>query len=70
MQRKYKLLSELINEERKVKPIPSRVDYNFCNYCSTCALKYSKNLLRCKECNQKLRTKPWHRSKIIDWKRI
>jgi hypothetical protein len=36
--RKYKLLSELINEERQVKP--SRVDYIFCNYYSTCSLKY------------------------------
>ena len=42
MPKKYKLLSEVLNEERRVKPIPSRVDYNLCNYCSTCALKFSE----------------------------
>ncbi len=52
------------------KPIPSRIDYNFFNYCSTCELKYPKQVLRCKDCNQKVRTRPWHRSKTIDRKRI
>lgn len=52
------------------KLIPSRIDYNFFNYCSTCELKYPKQILRCKDCNQKVRTRPWHRSKIIDRKRI
>jgi len=56
--------------KNKVKPIPSRIDYNFYNYCSTCELKYPKQILRCKDCNQKIRTRPWHRSKIIDRKRI
>lgn len=54
----------------KLRPIPSRIDYNFFNYCSICELKYPKQILRCKNCNQKVRTRPWHRSKIIDWKRI
>lgn len=53
-----------------VKPIPSRIDYNFYNYCSICELKYPKEILRCKDCKQKVRTRPWHRSKIIDQKRI
>ena len=54
----------------RTKLIPSRIDYNFFNYCSTCELKYPKQILRCKDCNQKVRTRPWHRSKIIDRKRI
>ena len=57
---------------RKVqrKPTPSRIDYNFFNYCSTCELKYPKLVLRCKDCNQKVRTRPWHRSKVVDRRRI
>lgn len=70
MPENYKLSSELVDEKTRVRPIPSRVDYRFFNYCSTCAIKYSKEILRCKECNQKIRTKPWHRSKLIVWKRI
>ena len=54
----------------RAKLIPSRIDYTFFNYCSTCELKYPKQILRCKDCNQKVRTRPWHRSKIIDSKRI
>jgi hypothetical protein len=59
-----------ISKEVRLRPIPSRIDYNFFNYCSTCELKYPKQILRCKDCNQKVRTRPWHRSKIIDRKRI
>jgi hypothetical protein len=65
-----KLINQVTHEGIRVKRIPSRVDYGLFNYCSTCALKYSKEVLRCKECNQKVRTKPWHRSKIAEWKRI
>jgi len=67
------LSPSLVNSLRKevrLRPIPSRIDYNFFNYCSTCELKYPKQVLRCKDCNQKVRTRPWHRSKIIDRKRI
>jgi len=64
-----RLISSLKNQDR-LKPIPSRVDYNFFNYCSTCAIKYSKEIFRCKECNQKVRTRPWHRSKLEEWKRV
>jgi hypothetical protein len=66
------LTSKTVNSltRNKVKPIPSRIDYNFFNYCSICELKYPKQVLRCKDCNQKIRTRPWHRSKIIDQKRI
>ena len=59
-----------IKKKDRLKPIPSRIDYNFFNYCSTCELKYPKQILRCNDCNQKVRTRPWHRSKIIDRKRI
>ena len=52
------------------KPIPGRVDYNFFNYCSQCDLKLAKNVLRCTICKQKVRTKPWHSSKILQFKRI
>jgi hypothetical protein len=59
-----------IKKKVRLKPIPSRIDYTFFNYCSTCELKYPKQILRCYDCNQKVRTRPWHRSKIIDRKRI
>jgi predicted amidophosphoribosyltransferase len=52
------------------KPSRSRVDYNFFNYCSLCDLKLSKHTLRCSECRQKVRTKSWHRSKIVEFSRI
>lgn len=71
-QDKKSITSDLVNSptENKEKPIPSRIDYNFFNYCSICELKYPKQILRCRDCNQKVRTRPWHRSKIIDRKRI
>jgi hypothetical protein len=71
-QDKKSLSSDLVNPlaESKVKPVPSRIDYNFFNYCSICELKYPKEVLRCTDCNQKVRTRPWHRSKVIDRKRI
>ena len=71
-QNEKSLTSDTVNSltKNKVKPIPSRIDYNFFNYCSICELKYPKQVLRCKDCNQKVRTRPWHRSKIIDQKRI
>jgi len=62
--------STIKDEDDQLKPSPSRIDYNFFNYCSTCELKYPKQVLRCKDCNQKVRTRPWHRSRIIDRKRI
>lgn len=66
------LSSSTVNsaDKSKAKLVPSRIDYNFFNYCSTCELKYPKQTLRCNDCNQKVRTRPWHRSKIIDRKRI
>jgi hypothetical protein len=69
---KYLTTSPVTPNGMKVqrKPIPSRIDYNFFNYCSTCELKYPKLVLRCKDCNQKVRTRPWHRSRIVDRRRI
>ena len=58
-----------LNEDRET-PVASRIDYDFFNYCSTCELKYPKEILRCDDCNQKVRTRPWHRSKKVDDKRI
>jgi DNA-directed RNA polymerase subunit RPC12/RpoP len=54
----------------EAKPIPSRLDYRIFNFCATCNLKFSKEVLRCPDCKQKVRVKPWHRSKIIEQKRI
>ena len=69
---KKSLSSGLVNhiDENRLKQVSRRIDYNFFNYCSICELKYPKEVLRCKDCNQKVRTRPWHRSKIIDRKRI
>jgi hypothetical protein len=53
-----------------VNAIAKRIDYDYFNYCCTCELKYPKDILRCKDCRQKIRFKPWHRSKILDCKRI
>jgi hypothetical protein len=71
-QDKKSFSSNLVNPitENKVKSVSRRIDYNFFNYCSICELKYPKTVFRCKDCNQKVRTRPWHRSKIIDRKRI
>jgi lipopolysaccharide biosynthesis regulator YciM len=62
----------IINQQAELlkKPARSRVDYNFFNYCSQCDLKLSKQTFRCPECKQKVRTKPWHRSKVIQFKRV
>jgi DNA-directed RNA polymerase subunit RPC12/RpoP len=54
----------------KTKPMPARLDYRIFNYCATCNLKFSKEVLRCPDCKQKVRVKPWHRSKIIEHKRF
>ena len=52
------------------KPARSRVEYNFFHYCSQCDLKISKKTLRCPACRKKVRTRPWHRSKIVEFRRI
>jgi len=57
-------------KDDRMKAIARRIDYDYFNYCSTCELKYPKEILRCEDCNQKIRIKPWRRSKILDSKRI
>jgi predicted amidophosphoribosyltransferase len=47
-----------------------RIDYDFFNYCAECGMKVAKVIMRCPDCRQKVRTRPWHRSKIVDMKRI
>jgi hypothetical protein len=54
----------------EAKPMPSRLDYRIFNFCATCNLKFSKEVLRCSDCKQKVRVKPWHRSTIMEHKRI
>ena len=61
------LSSRIANGETTLKPTPGRVDYYFSNYCAPCELKLSKEHLRCPECKQKVRTRAWHRSKIIKY---
>ena len=54
----------------EAKPMPSRLDYRIFNFCAVCNLKFSKEVYRCPECKQKVRLKPWHRSNIMEHKRI
>lgn len=53
-----------------LKTTRGRVDYHLVNYCATCRLKIPKEILRCPDCGQKIRTRPWHRLKEFDLKRI
>jgi hypothetical protein len=53
-----------------LKPVHGRIDYALFNYCAPCGYKLPKDMLRCPECNQKVRTRPWHRPKEVDEKRI
>jgi hypothetical protein len=55
---------------RKARPISYRLDYRIFNFCATCNLKLSKEILRCPDCKQKVRIKPWHRSNSIEHKRL
>ena len=67
------VVNSCMNNQRSLlvkKPIRCRIDYNFFNYCATCNLKYSKEVLRCPDCKQKVRTRPWHRSKVVQVRRI
>jgi len=47
-----------------------RIDYSVFNYCATCEFRLPKVILRCPECRQKVRIRPWHRPKIVDIRRI
>ena len=51
-------------------PRKKRVDYEINNYCATCGIKYPKNVLRCSDCNHRIRTTGWHSRKEADKKKI
>jgi lipopolysaccharide biosynthesis regulator YciM len=53
-----------------LKSVRGRIDYTTFNYCATCGYKLPKEILRCPDCRQKVRTRPWHRPKIVDMKRL
>ena len=64
-------LSSKINKARtKWKRAGSMVDYSSSNYCATCLTKLPKEILRCPDCRQKVRTRPWHRPKLTGMKRV
>ena len=43
--------------------------YNYCAKCK-CQIKYPKDILKCADCNYRVKTTGWHRSKVADKKRI
>lgn len=47
-----------------------KVDYSISNYCTRCTLILLKQMVRCPECGQKVRTKPYYSSKATSAKRI
>jgi len=49
-----------------LKSVRGRIDYNLFNYCATCGYKLPKSMLRCPDCRQRVRTRPWHRPKLVD----
>lgn len=48
----------LQSHNKQLKAAASRIEYNCFNYCSTCELKYRKEVLRCNDFNQKVRIGP------------
>lgn len=53
-----------------LRPTRGRIDYNVFNYCASCACRLPKEVIRCPECRQRVRTRPWHRPKVTDARRI
>lgn len=47
-----------------------KINYRISNYCTKCALVILKQTVRCPECGQKVRTRPYYSSKLTDTKRI
>jgi hypothetical protein len=57
----FSIYLDLAESEPIPKPRGStRIDYNKNNYCARCVLKFPKTELRCNQCSNRLRTKPWH----------
>ena len=52
------------------KPRKKRVDYEINNYCATCGIQYRNNVLRCSDCNHRIRATGWHSRKEADKKKI
>jgi lipopolysaccharide biosynthesis regulator YciM len=67
---KDKTTTKITTTALVLKSVRGSIDYTFQNYCATCGYKLPKEILRCPDCKQKVRTKPWHRPKIIDMKRV
>jgi lipopolysaccharide biosynthesis regulator YciM len=53
-----------------LRSVRGRIDYNINNYCATCGYKLPKEIMWCPDCKQRVRTRPWHRAKATDAKRI
>lgn len=47
-----------------------KVDYSISNYCTKCTLIILKQIVRCPECGQKVRTRPYYSSKLTSARRI
>jgi rRNA maturation endonuclease Nob1 len=41
----------------------SRIDYKVNNYCTTCVLKFPKDVNQCDDCGERLRTTPHNKIK-------
>lgn len=61
---------QIFSVQPSPKPRRKRIDYELYNYCATCGVKYSKIVLRCLDCNQRVRSTGWHRSNMADMKRV
>lgn len=47
-----------------------KINYEISNYCTKCTLVIVKQIMRCPECGQKVRTRPYYSSKFTGAKRI
>jgi hypothetical protein len=49
-----------------LRSVRGRIDYNLFNYGVTCGYKLPKEILCCPDCRQKVRTRLWHKPKVVD----
>ncbi|WP_415280667.1 hypothetical protein [Candidatus Nitrososphaera sp. FF02] len=47
-----------------------KIDYSIFNYCTKCTLTLVKQTMRCPECGQKVRTRPYYSSKLTRARRV